>query len=247
MATETWTVRIDGRVAREPRAAAYAVVIERLDLGAYEEAECLEPTTNNPAEYTALVKALERAAALGGRRLEIFSDSELLVKQMNGEYRVKNEELKALFDMAQEQLRSFEQVTIRHVRREQNKRADALCNEALDGKPRPPSASPVARRGGDEKAERVSTDVRRQVVERLNRAATEWARGDATRPDPSAVWDELWAIVTRAVAADPHVDLTRAWVYDGDGRHRSGRHHFGWGVVSRWDAFVGATVSPICL
>src|SRR5262245_54308035 len=120
MADETWTVRIDGASRGNPGPAAYAVVIERPGQPAYEEADCLAETTNNVAEYTALLNALERAEELGGRSLVIFSDSELLVKQMNGEYRVKSEELKPLHGEASERLRSFRKVTIRHVRRDQN-------------------------------------------------------------------------------------------------------------------------------
>src|SRR5262249_1178611 len=108
MRGETWTVRIDGASRGNPGAAAYAVVIERPGEPDYEEADRLGQTTNNIAEYTALLRGLERAAELGGRRLEVFSDSELLVKQMNGEYRVKNAELKELHSLATQRLRQFE-------------------------------------------------------------------------------------------------------------------------------------------
>ena len=81
---------------------------------------------------------MEKAASLSLERLHIHSDSELLVKQMNGEYRVKNAEIKELYDQAQDRLRSFRSVAITHVRRDHNQRADELCNIALDGdKPRP--------------------------------------------------------------------------------------------------------------
>src|SRR5262245_50203131 len=102
-----WTVHIDGASRGNPGAAAYALVIERPGQPDYEESDRLGQTTNNIAEYTALLRALERAAQLGGKRLTVFSDSELLVKQMNGEYRVKNEDLKALHALATERLRPF--------------------------------------------------------------------------------------------------------------------------------------------
>jgi len=193
MADETWTVRIDGASRGNPGAAAYAVVIERPGQEPVEESDRMGSTTNNIAEYTALVKGLELATRLGGRLLDVVSDSELLVKQMNGEYRVKNEDLKQLYAQAQAGLKKFEQVNIRHVRREQNKRADKLCNEALDGQPRAPiEAAPLA--------EATSPlDLRERVVSRLQSAAREWARGDAQFPNPAAVWDELWAEVTAGV------------------------------------------------
>lgn len=198
MAAQTWAVRIDGASRGNPGAAAYALVIERPGMPPYEEAVRLGDTTNNIAEYTALVRALERAAQLGGDRLDIFSDSELLVKQMNGEYRVKNEDLKSLYLQAQERLKSFEKVTIRHVRRAQNSRADALCNEALDGRPVPPSATAMT--SAAPALATSSPGIRNHVVEHLRAAAWEWAKGDASQPDPSVVWDELWAIVTSAVS-----------------------------------------------
>src|SRR5262249_34214773 len=168
-------------------------VIERPGQPAYEEADCLAETTNNVAEYTALLNALERAEELGGRSLVIFSDSELLVKQMNGEYRVKSEELKPLHGEASERLRSFRKVTIRHVRRDQNSRADALCNAALDGRPlRPASEKP-----GTSENEKL----RERALDCLRRAAMSWARGDAGKPAPEEVWEELSAILTEVKRA----------------------------------------------
>jgi ribonuclease HI len=130
------TIYTDGASRGNPGAAAYAFVIHCDGQPAIEEADCLGQMTNNQAEYTALVRALERALQLGQHhRVIIHSDSELMVKQMNGEYRVKNEELRSLYEQACALRRRFEgPVTIRHVRREQNKRADQLCNDVLDGK-----------------------------------------------------------------------------------------------------------------
>ncbi|HTU91534.1 MAG TPA: ribonuclease HI family protein [Gemmataceae bacterium] len=134
--TTVLTIHTDGASRGNPGDAAYAYVISRDDQPPIEEADCLGQMTNNQAEYIALVRALEHALELGPHhRLIIHSDSELMVKQMNGEYRVKNEELRGLYEQACTLRRRFEgPVTIRHVRREQNKRADQLCNEALDGK-----------------------------------------------------------------------------------------------------------------
>ena len=88
--------------------------------------------TNNVAEYRALVAGLERAAELGLDELEVVSDSELLVKQMLGEYRVKNDVLQKLNDQAGRLVARFQNVDFTAVRREHNELADRLVNEALD-------------------------------------------------------------------------------------------------------------------
>jgi probable phosphoglycerate mutase len=88
--------------------------------------------TNNVAEYSALVAGLERAAEAGVTELEVISDSELVVKQMRGEYRVKNRALQDLFLEASRLARRVDRVTYTAVRREHNELADSLVNEALD-------------------------------------------------------------------------------------------------------------------
>ena len=88
--------------------------------------------TNNVAEYQALVHALRLAGARGARCIEIRSDSELVVKQMNGVYKVKHPDMLTLWRQASTLRRSFETADIKHVRREQNKEADALANRAMD-------------------------------------------------------------------------------------------------------------------
>ena len=106
-------------------------VLERLDYGA------TPPVTNNQAEYAALLNALRRAAELGIGALEIRSDSELMVKQMLGIYQVKNADLRELFLESKRAAATLAgPITFVHVRREANKLADSLCNDALDGKPR---------------------------------------------------------------------------------------------------------------
>jgi ribonuclease HI len=90
--------------------------------------------TNNVAEYEALLWGMRAAHALGARRLTVRADSELVIRQLNGEYRVKNEGLKPLFVQAQALRRTFESVVFTHVRREDNAEADALANEAMDGR-----------------------------------------------------------------------------------------------------------------
>ena len=89
-------------------------------------------TTNNQAEYRAIIAALERAVRLGARQVYLNSDSELVVKQLNGEYRVKKAELKPLYQRARELQSSFKNITIKHIPRQQNTEADRLANNALD-------------------------------------------------------------------------------------------------------------------
>jgi ribonuclease HI len=92
-------------------------------------------TTNNVAEYTALLLGLETAARLGVQRLRVRMDSQLVVRQILGLYKVRHEGLRPLFARAQRLRRGFAHFAIEHVPREQNKRADALANEALDSLP----------------------------------------------------------------------------------------------------------------
>jgi probable phosphoglycerate mutase len=94
--------------------------------------ETIGRATNNVAEYSGLVAGMERAAELGVRELEVVSDSELLVKQMRGEYRVKNEALRDLWEQANDLERRFAKVRYTAVRRAHNELADTLVNEALD-------------------------------------------------------------------------------------------------------------------
>jgi ribonuclease H / adenosylcobalamin/alpha-ribazole phosphatase len=94
--------------------------------------EAIGRATNNVAEYSGLVAGLRKAAELGIRELEVVSDSELLVKQMQGEYRVKNESLRVLWEEANDLERRFARVRYTAVRRAHNELADRLVNEALD-------------------------------------------------------------------------------------------------------------------
>jgi len=123
----------DGGSRGNPGPAAYGFVLETDD-GTVLEArgEAIGVATNNVAEYRALVAGLERAVEAGVRELEVVSDSELLVKQMRGEYKVKNRALQELFLEASRLERAIHRVTYTAVRRESNELADSLVNEALD-------------------------------------------------------------------------------------------------------------------
>jgi ribonuclease H / adenosylcobalamin/alpha-ribazole phosphatase len=127
------TLSTDGGARGNPGPAAYAYVLEAEDgtvLAAHGEA--IGVATNNVAEYRALVAGLEKAVEVGVSELDVISDSELMVKQMRGEYRVKNEALRDLSVQASRLARELGPVSYKAVRREQNKLADQLVNEALD-------------------------------------------------------------------------------------------------------------------
>ncbi|HEY8030752.1 MAG TPA: ribonuclease HI family protein [Gaiellaceae bacterium] len=123
----------DGGARGNPGPAAYGYVIEGEDgtvLAAHGER--IGVATNNVAEYRALIAGLEKAIELAVPEVEVVSDSELLVKQMNGEYRVKNEALRGLSIQAAQLAREIGNVSYTAVRREHNELADRLVNEALD-------------------------------------------------------------------------------------------------------------------
>ena len=123
----------DGGSRGNPGPSAYAFVLEAEDGMVLDSCgEAIGVATNNVAEYSALVAGLARAVELGVDELEVVSDSELLVKQMRGEYRVKNRALQDLFLDASRLARKVGRVTYTAVRREHNELADSLVNEALD-------------------------------------------------------------------------------------------------------------------
>jgi probable phosphoglycerate mutase len=126
----------DGGARGNPGPAAYGYVLETAD-GTVLDArgEQIGVATNNVAEYRALIAGLESALERGVSELEVVSDSELLVKQMRGEYKVKNEALRELSLAAKRLERKLDKVEYTAVRREHNELADRLVNEALDAKP----------------------------------------------------------------------------------------------------------------
>jgi len=130
MKARLWT---DGGARGNPGPAAFDYVLEAEDGKVLDaRGEAIGVATNNVAEYSALVAGLGRAVEAGVRELEVRSDSELMVKQMRGEYRVKNRDLQSLFLDASRAAREIGRVTYTHVRREHNELADRLVNEALD-------------------------------------------------------------------------------------------------------------------
>lgn len=126
--------RTDGGSRGNPGPSGIGVVIEDAKTGEVleEHARFLGRTTNNQAEYQAVILALSRAVALGAKEMEIVADSELLIKQAKGEYRVKNPDLQLRFREMKGLEAQLGRVHYRHVRRELNKAADALANKAMD-------------------------------------------------------------------------------------------------------------------
>lgn len=129
-------IYIDGGARGNPGPAAAGVTITTPDgtEAIHEAGYWLGTLTNNEAEYQGLLHALKAASDLGFESIHVRSDSELMVKQIKGEYRVKAANLKPLYTTARERLENFRDWSIEHVRRDKNKRADQLANIAMDAK-----------------------------------------------------------------------------------------------------------------
>jgi ribonuclease HI len=131
---EKVVVHVDGGARGNPGPAAAAAVVSTPDGDVLlERGEYLGEATNNVAEYRAVLLGLERARELGAREVEVIGDSELVARQIGGEYKVKHAALKPLYLEAMSRLRELDHWSVTPVRREQNKRADELVNETLDG------------------------------------------------------------------------------------------------------------------
>jgi ribonuclease HI len=126
-------VHVDGGARGNPGPAAIGVVVSGPDGAVLDEvAERIGVATNNVAEYRALLRGLERAAALGAREVQLINDSQLVARQLTGVYKVKHPAMKPLYEQAVSALRGFDNWGIRSVPRAENARADALVNQALD-------------------------------------------------------------------------------------------------------------------
>jgi ribonuclease HI len=126
-------VNVDGGARGNPGPAAIAAVAQAGGEVLAERGERIGRATNNVAEYRALLLGIELARALGAGELELVGDSELIVKQVKGEYKVKDATMRELHAEVKRALRDFDRWSIRHVRREHNAEADRLVNETLDG------------------------------------------------------------------------------------------------------------------
>ncbi len=127
----------DGGARGNPGPAASGAVLKELKQGKEGEtlttaSKYLGKDTNNQAEYTAIIIGLEQAKKLGASQVEVYLDSELAAKQLNGQYRVKNPDIAKRFLEVRNLMHAFERVTFTHVRREKNTEADAIVNQVLD-------------------------------------------------------------------------------------------------------------------
>lgn len=129
---------IDGASKGNPGHAGIGIRIERDGELVTEHCEYIGQATNNAAEYRALIKGLELAAKLRANRVTVFSDSELVVRQMNGHYKVKSNALLPLYQTAQMRSNTFDTFQISHVRRDQNNKADQLAKRGTKGRQKQP-------------------------------------------------------------------------------------------------------------
>lgn len=128
------TINVDGGARGNPGPAAIGVVVRDGSGEVLEErGERIGEATNNVAEYKALLRGIELAAEHGATELDLIGDSELVVRQVEGKYKVKNAGIKPLHAEVKKALRGFEAWSIRHVKRAENADADRLVNEAMDG------------------------------------------------------------------------------------------------------------------
>jgi ribonuclease HI len=166
-----YTANIDGAARGNPGPASYGVVIRRPDGTPLETiGKYIGRYTNNVAEYYALIAALDYAAANRIKRLRVLSDSQLIVNQMKGLYKVKHPDLRPLHERAKKQAASLEAFTIQYVPREQNREADAAANAALDntGGVKPAFASEPAKAMSPARAEpRASLSAPRKIRARF--------------------------------------------------------------------------------
>jgi|SRR5712692_1760468 len=132
-AEKEWLMMVDGAARGNPgEAGSGAVIYDEHGAVVKELSRYLGRTTNNVAEYQGLLMGLEELIRMGKKRISVRSDSQLLVRQLNGQYRVKDEKLKPRFERAMMLLRRFDSFRIIHVPRELNKAADRLANQSID-------------------------------------------------------------------------------------------------------------------
>ncbi len=125
---------VDGAARGNPGQAGVGMVLEAGGKKVVSMGEYLGKATNNEAEYKALILGMKEAGRRGFSHLEVFSDSELMIRQMRGEYRVKSPSLQELYFQAVKSLEPFRQVVFHHIPREENRQADKMANMAIDAK-----------------------------------------------------------------------------------------------------------------
>jgi ribonuclease HI len=134
LSTEKLIIFTDGAARGNPGPAAIGCIIkDEKGTVVATISRCLGATTNNQAEYRAVIAALEKAIGLGARQVALYSDSELVVKQINGRYKIKHAALRPLYSEVVRLAGALESFKVLNIPRERNKEADALANQALDG------------------------------------------------------------------------------------------------------------------
>jgi ribonuclease HI len=191
MASEHLTFFTDGASRGNPGPAAVSYVIQRDGEPDLTYGDTIGLNTNNFAEYTAMIRALAAAKQLRPKSIRLHSDSELMVKQLRGEYRVKHPDIQTLYQEAQELIDAFPRVEFVHIPRWQNAQADQLCNDALDGRM---SATHQAVTN-DSELPPTSTPETADILQLLSSIRAQWARG--TGPEVEAVWEQLLALLKR--------------------------------------------------
>jgi ribonuclease HI len=132
-AVDEWLLMVDGAARGNPGEAGCGAAVFAADGSLVKElSRYLGRATNNIAEYEGLLMGLEALLQMGAKKIRVQSDSQLLVRQLNGEYRVKDEKLRVLFTKAMKLLRQFDSYRVVHVYREANKVADRLANRGID-------------------------------------------------------------------------------------------------------------------
>jgi ribonuclease HI len=201
-ANEPVVIHTDGAARGNPGPAAYSFILSQPGQSDIEEKAYLGETTNNVAEYMALIKSLAKAKALGIRKAIVNSDSELMIKQMRGEYKVRNAGLMDLYQEADALRRSFQSVEFRHVRREANKRADQLCNQALDAAlGKKPGGGATAK--PKKKGAAVQDQVRGEMQACLDACIAAWKQGDPQAPAAREILEQIWSILEEAGMVGP--------------------------------------------
>jgi ribonuclease HI len=188
-----FTIYTDGASRGNPGPAAIAFVIQRKGHPDIHFSEAIGVATNNFAEYSAMIKALATARDLGAHSVKLHSDSELMVRQLRGDYRVRHPDIIPLFEEARGIIDDIPHVEFVHVPRELNSIADRLGNEALDGKPsnsivNEKAAKPAA-------ATKKSTSGIAEIVQLLDSFRSRWKRPDG--PTVEAAWEELATLLKK--------------------------------------------------
>ncbi len=171
----------DGASRGNPGEAGIGVAIYGQDNETLVElGEYIGVATNNVAEYTALIRGLQAAKKLGANKVEVYADSELMIKQMKGQYKVKNEGLQPLYQQARALFLEFASCTFTHVPREKNKRADALANQGIDNKGKKGIGQPVSHGEGQGLFANVFPETKGTTGRRDDKLSTAWVEETET-------------------------------------------------------------------